>query len=281
MLRRMEYLATPILLSILCFPAALAAQEGNDKPKSADKPKAAAPQEPAKTDARGVPKDDAVMAKDPAILAIDKFIAKASVDTKRAGWRSQLTQPPLVPFDAKSKYYWNVETSKGLLKVELFPDTAPMHVTCGIYLSRLGFYDGLKLHRIIKGFMAQGGCPQGTGGGGPGYMIEGEFFGDRKHDKAGALSTANTGMPKSDGSQFFLTFRDTPHLDGKHTIWGQVVEGMDTLKALEAAGTEGDDRMKEPPTMVRTWISVTKEKGKSKTEETPKEPASPPKPPAK
>jgi cyclophilin family peptidyl-prolyl cis-trans isomerase len=277
MLPRMQQLATQFLLSMLCFTAALTAQEG-DKPKPAGKPKAEAEQAPGKTEGRAVPKDDAVMAKDPAILAIDKFIGKSAVDTKRPGWRTQLTQPPLAPFDGKSKYYWHVETSKGALKVELFPDTAPMHVTCGIYLSRLGYYDGLKLHRIIKGFMAQGGCPQGTGGGGPGYTIDGEFFGNRLHDKPGVLSTANTGMPKSDGSQFFLTFVPTPHLDGKHTIWGQVVEGMDALKALEAAGTSGDERMSEPPVIVRTWISVAKEKGKPKpSAEPPKEPAEPPK----
>ncbi|MBL8729596.1 MAG: peptidylprolyl isomerase [Planctomycetes bacterium] len=210
------------------------------------------------------------MAKDPAILAIDKFIARNKVDTSRPDWRTHLVEPALVPFDAKSEYFWHIETSKGLVVVKMFPDTAPMHVTNGIYLARLGYYDGLKFHRIIKGFMAQGGCPLGTGSGGPGYTIDGEFFGTRKHDKPGILSTANTGQPKTDGSQFFLTFVPTPHLDGKHTIWGEVAQGMEVLKALEAAGNERGSPMAEPPTIVRSWIQVTKPepvKGKEKAKD--------------
>ncbi|MBL9077044.1 MAG: peptidylprolyl isomerase [Planctomycetes bacterium] len=198
------------------------------------------------------------MAKDPAILAIDKYLDRNKVDTKSPGWRQRLQAPPLAPFDQKSEYFWHLETSKGVVVVRLFPDTAPMHVTVGIYLARLGYYDGLKFHRIIKGFMAQGGCPVGTGGGGPGFTIDGEFFGTRKHDKPGMLSTANTGMPKTDGSQFFLTFVPTPWLDGKHTIWGEVVDGMDAVKALEEAGTQEGTDMKDPPQIVRTWISVKK-----------------------
>lgn len=131
-----------------------------------------------------------------------------------------------------------METNKGPVKIELLPDVAPMHVTSFIYLSRLGFYDGLAFHRVITGFMAQGGCPLGTGTGGPGYEYDGEFSPSVKHDVPGLLSMANAG-PGTDGSQFFLTFVPTPWLDGKHTIYGKVVEGMDTLKKLEAAGSRG------------------------------------------
>lgn len=247
-----------ICLSMLCLATALPAQDRGGKQKPQGKPKQEAGEQGKSKPGREQDKKDPIMAKDPAILAIDKFIAKNHVDTSRPDWRTHLTAPALVPFDAKSEYLWYLETSKGLIVVKMFPETAPMHVTNGIYLARLGFYDGLKFHRIIKGFMAQGGCPLGNGGGGPGYTIDGEFFGDHKHDKPGMLSTANTGAPKTDGSQFFLTFVPTPHLDGKHTIWGEVVEGMDAVKGLEEAGTAGDSRMAEPPTIVRSWIRVTK-----------------------
>ena len=113
-----------------------------------------------------------------------------------------------------------------------------MHVSSTIYLTRLGFYDGLTFHRVIPGFMAQGGCPTGTGRGSPGYRYDGEFDPNVRHDRAGLLSMANAG-PGTDGSQFFITFRDTPHLDGKHTIFGEVKGGMDTLRALEKAGSPG------------------------------------------
>jgi cyclophilin family peptidyl-prolyl cis-trans isomerase len=130
-----------------------------------------------------------------------------------------------------------MNTNKGAVKIELLPDVAPMHVTNFIYLTRIGFYDGLSFHRVITNFMAQGGCPLGTGTGGPGYKFDGEFSGTVKHDKGGMLSMANAG-PGTDGSQFFLTFVATPWLDGKHTIFGKVVEGMDTLKKLEASGSD-------------------------------------------
>ena len=112
-----------------------------------------------------------------------------------------------------------------------------MHVSSTIYLTRLGFYDGLSFHRVITDFMAQGGCPLGTGTGGPGYEYDGEFDSHVKHDKPGLLSMANAG-PGTDGSQFFLTFVATPWLDGKHTIFGEVVEGMDTVRALELHGSQ-------------------------------------------
>ena len=112
-----------------------------------------------------------------------------------------------------------------------------MHVSSTIYLTKLGFYDDLAFHRVITGFMAQGGCPLGTGTGSPGYSFGGEFDRSVRHDRPGLLSMANAG-PNTDGSQFFLTFVATPHLDGKHTIFGEVVEGMDTVKKLEQAGSD-------------------------------------------
>jgi cyclophilin family peptidyl-prolyl cis-trans isomerase len=256
MLAHMSQLLRTICPAMLCLFAALPAQEpGKEKPTDKQKQEAG-DRGKAKNAAREQEKKDQLTAKDAAVMAIDKFIAKSKVDTARPDWRVHLVAPALVQFDPKSEYFWHLETSKGLIVVKLFADTAPMHVTNGIYLARLGFYDGLKFHRIIKGFMAQGGCPLGSGTGGPGYKFDGEFFGTRKHDKRGILSMAHAG-PGTDGSQFFLTFGPTPHLDGKHTVWGEVVQGMDALQGLETAGNSGNP-MSEPPTIVRSWIQVTK-----------------------
>lgn len=111
-----------------------------------------------------------------------------------------------------------------------------MHATSTIYLTRLGFYNDLTFHRVIPGFMAQGGDPLGNGRGNPGYKYQGEFDDTAVHDKAGILSMANSG-PGTDGSQFFITFTATPFLNNRHTVFGQVVKGLeDTLPAIEKLG---------------------------------------------
>ena len=171
-----------------------------------------------------------------AVAAIDAFIKEKAVDTTRSGWRTSLPKPPKVSFDAAKTYFWVLETNHGKIKIKLLPQVAPMHASSTLYLTKLGFYDGLAFHRVITGFMAQGGCPLGTGTGSPGYRFDGEFDRSVRHDKPGVLSMANAG-PGTDGSQFFLTFTATPHLDGKHTVYGNVVEGMDVLRALEQRGS--------------------------------------------
>jgi cyclophilin family peptidyl-prolyl cis-trans isomerase len=175
---------------------------------------------------------------DDPLQSIQSFIEKQNVDKSSPRWRMSLTKPPQASFDAKKKYFWKLDTNVGTLKVELLPGIAPMHATSTIYLTLLGFYDGLGFHRVIKGFMAQGGDPAGNGTGGPGYKYAGEFSKDprARHTRRGVLSMANAG-PGTDGSQFFITFSATPHLDDKHTIFGDVVDGNDTLDALEAAGS--------------------------------------------
>jgi peptidyl-prolyl cis-trans isomerase B (cyclophilin B) len=173
---------------------------------------------------------------DVAIAAIDEYIASQGVDKSNPSWKTGLTKPPVADFSDADAYHWVLKTNVGEIKVRLMPDSAPMHVTSTIYLTRLGFYDDVVFHRVIDGFMAQGGDPLGQGTGGPGYQYDGEFGGEARHDKPGILSMANAG-PGTDGSQFFLTFVPTPHLDGKHTIFGEVVEGMETLKTLEARGS--------------------------------------------
>jgi cyclophilin family peptidyl-prolyl cis-trans isomerase len=169
---------------------------------------------------------------------IDDQIAAAPVDKSKPNWRTKLPKPAPATFEPARKYFAKVETNQGTFRIRLMPEVAPMHVTSFIYLSRLGFYDNLSFHRVITRFMAQGGCPLGTGTGGPGYQYAGEFKPGVKHDRGGLLSMANAG-PGTDGSQFFLTFVPTPWLDGKHTIFGEVVAGQDVLDKLEKAGSTG------------------------------------------
>jgi peptidyl-prolyl cis-trans isomerase B (cyclophilin B) len=159
-------------------------------------------------------------------------------------WKVQLKKPEMMKFDSTKDYYWILDTNKGTIKIKLMPEVAPMHVTSTIYLTRKGFYDGLTFHRVIPGFMAQGGDPLGNGSGNPGYEYDGEFSPDVRHDKPFLVSMANAG-PGTDGSQFFITFAPAPNLDGKHTIFGSVVDGKDVVEKLEVAGSSSG-RPKEP-----------------------------------
>ncbi len=191
---------------------------------------------------------------DAAIATLDRFIAEQSIDRDQADWKTRLPRPPQAEFDASKRYFWNVATNVGDLKIQLMPDVAPMHVSSTIYLARLGFYDGVIFHRVISGFMAQGGDPLGQGTGGPGYQYDGEYSKSARHDRPGLLSMANAG-PGTDGSQFFLTFVATPHLDDKHTIFGEVVEGMETVQELEKRGSNSGRTSEDLP-MNTSTISV-------------------------
>lgn len=133
-------------------------------------------------------------------------------------------------------------TSMGSFKIELYNDKAPLTVGNFIKLVEKGFYNGLIFHRVIPGFMIQTGCPHGTGYGGPGYTIQDEFHPDLKHDSKGVVSMANTGRPNTGGSQFFITVAPTPWLDGKHAIFGKVVEGMDIVEAISKVQTDRNDK---------------------------------------
>jgi peptidylprolyl isomerase len=123
-----------------------------------------------------------------------------------------------------------METSKGRVTIELRPDLAPGHVTRIKELARQGFYDGLKFHRVIDGFMAQTGCPQGTGTGGSGKKLKAEFS-PEKHVR-GTVSMARSSDPNSGDSQFFICFDEAPHLNKQYTVWGRVTEGMETIDAI-------------------------------------------------
>ena len=192
--------------------------------------------------------------KDRAVQMIDTQIAAAKIDKTKPGWRTALPKPKVATFDPAHTYLLHMKTNKGMVTIKFLPAVAPMHVTNFIYLTRLGFYDGLAFHRVITNFMAQGGDPLGNGSGGPGYEFGSEFSPAVKHDKGGRLSMANAGEG-TDGSQFFLTFVATPWLDGKHTIFGETVEGMDVLKALEAAGSQSG-RTSEPLKMEKVTVEV-------------------------
>jgi cyclophilin family peptidyl-prolyl cis-trans isomerase len=139
--------------------------------------------------------------------------------------------PPAMLINLAHQYSASIETGLGTIVVRLFSEEAPVTVNNFVFLARQGFYDGTVFHRVIKDFMAQGGDPTGTGTGGPGYRFKDEFHPQRRHDKAGTLSMANAG-PNTNGSQFFITHVPTPWLDGKHTVFGILVEGMDVLTAI-------------------------------------------------
>ena len=136
-----------------------------------------------------------------------------------------------------------------VMKAELYPDIAPNTVNNFIILVKKGFYDGLIFHRVIRGFMIQGGCPQGTGTGGPGYSIKGEFSengfsNDLKHTP-GVLSMARAMMPDSAGSQFFIMHKTSPHLDGSYAAFGKVTEGLDVVDRIACTATDYADRPTE------------------------------------
>jgi len=159
-----------------------------------------------------------------------------NIDRSNPDWKQNLALPAMFSFEAGKTYYWDLVTNKGTMSFRLYHESAPMHASSTKFLTDAGFYDDVVFHRIIPGFMAQGGDPTGTGRGGPGYRYAGEFDGTTSHDKPGLLSMANAG-PGTDGSQFFITFVPTQYLDGKHTIFGEIVSGEETLAMLEAAGS--------------------------------------------
>ena len=143
--------------------------------------------------------------------------------------------------DPAGKYTATFDTSKGSIVCELFAKEAPKTVNNFVFLAREGFYDGTVFHRVIADFMVQGGDPTASGSGGPGYRFEDETKNNPKRHKVGSLSMANAG-PNTNGSQFFITLAPTPHLDGKHTVFGKVVVGMDVVKKIAKTPTARGDR---------------------------------------
>ncbi len=146
------------------------------------------------------------------------------------------------------------ETNHGTFTAEMFEDVAPVTAGNFLKLARDGYYDGLTFHRVIDGFMIQGGCPQGTGTGGPGYQIQDEFAPGLAHTSDGIFSMANAG-PNTGGSQFFITLAATPWLDGKHAIFGRVTEGIEVVRAIGKLQTGPQDRPVEDVVMEKVTAS--------------------------
>lgn len=154
-----------------------------------------------------------------------------------------------------------IEMENGdIIKAELYPDVAPNTVNNFISLIQKGFYDGLIFHRVIPGFMIQGGDPEGTGIGGPGYSIKGEFssngFENNLKHEAGVLSMARTMVPDSAGSQFFIMHEDSPHLDGDYAAFGKVTEGMDAVDKIAKTDRDWNDRPRKEQKMVKVTVET-------------------------
>jgi peptidyl-prolyl cis-trans isomerase B (cyclophilin B) len=148
----------------------------------------------------------------------------------------QWNNPPAMEIDPNKGYTATISTNKGDIVLDLHAKAAPKTVNNFVFLARQGFYDGVTFHRVISNFMIQGGDPTGTGRGGPGYRFEDEFKGNPYTHETGTLSMANAG-PGTNGSQFFITHAPQPHLNGRHTVFGQVTDGMDVVNAIR----QGDE----------------------------------------
>ena len=164
------------------------------------------------------------------------------------------SKPPEMVINTSKNYTATIETAKGNIVLELFVQDAPRTVNNFVFLAREGFYDGVTFHRVFLDFMAQSGDPTGTGTGSPGYTFADEFS-TRKH-VTGTLSMANTGQPGTNGSQFFITYVPTPWLDGIHSVFGQVISGMDVLKSLTPRDPGTNPQFKGD-TIIRITIQET------------------------
>ena len=153
----------------------------------------------------------------------------------------QWKNPPEMKIDPKKKYHVKMETNRGVIELDLFPEHAPKTVNNFVFLVNEGFYDGITFHRVIPNFVIQGGDPAGNGTGGPGYKFEDEVRNNPLMHERGVISMANAG-PNTNGSQFFITVAATPWLTGNHTIFGEVVEGMDAVDKIVSVPRNAQDK---------------------------------------
>ena len=158
---------------------------------------------------------------------------------------------------ANKKYQLELDTSHGKITLDMAPEVAPGHVANLLGLAKIGYYDGLIFHRVIKGFMIQGGCPEGTGTGGPGYTIKAEF--NKMRHEPGVLSMARTNDPNSAGSQFFICHGDASFLDGQYTAFGKTADAasLDVVTAIGNVATGAQDRPTKPVTIKRATVLET------------------------
>jgi len=174
---------------------------------------------------------------------------------------------PTIVFEKDGKkveYVATLDTDDGVIEIEFFPAHAPKHVRSFIALIKAGYHDGLIFHRCIRGFMNQGGCPQGNGRGGPGYALPAEFN-SIKHEK-GILSAARSQDPDSAGSQFFLCVADAPFLDGKYTVFGRVTKGMDVLDKIVERSPPGSERPNPPCKVKKATVKIKGEAAEKKSD---------------
>ena len=166
----------------------------------------------------------------------------------------QWPNPPAMEIDPTKKYTAVLDTDKGEIKIELFADKVPTTVNNFVFLARQGFYNNTIFHRVIANFMVQGGDPTGTGRGGPGYKFGDEFHPELKHNKRGVLSMANAG-PGTNGSQFFITHVETPWLDNKHAVFGQLIEGEEAFMSIP----ERDPSKVDSPAVTLKSVTIIEE----------------------
>ena len=174
------------------------------------------------------------------------------------GRSKQMFTPPAIDVPGEGQLFVKFTTSMGTLVAKLFEDKAPQTVANFVYLATgkhegTPFYDGIQFHRVIPDFMIQGGCPQGQGTGGPGYVIADEFHPELRHDRPGLLSMANAG-PNTGGSQFFITEVATPWLDNRHAIFGEVIEGVELIPQITSVPRDARDRPRTPVVMERVEV---------------------------
>jgi len=151
----------------------------------------------------------------------------------------QWAKPPEMKIDKTKNYQIKMETNKGVIELELYPEHAPVTVNNFVFLTQEGFFDGIVFHRVIKNFVIQSGDPTGTGRGGPGYRFKDELAGNPLTHQRGVISMANAG-PNTNGSQFFITHSPQPHLDGRHTVFGKVINGLEIVDTI----AQGDQMLK-------------------------------------
>jgi peptidylprolyl isomerase len=166
----------------------------------------------------------------------------------------QWSSAPPMTIDANKQYTAHIQTAKGTVNVQLLPKDAPIAVNSFVFLARQHYFDGVTFHRVLPGFMAQGGDPTGTGTGGPGYTFGNEVSTGLTFDAAGVVAMANTGQPNSNGSQFFITYAAQPSLNGGYTIFGRVTSGMDVVQAITPRDPSTDPNA--PPGDKITTITI-------------------------
>jgi cyclophilin family peptidyl-prolyl cis-trans isomerase len=189
------------------------------------------------------------------LIVVAGLVLFNAIRTTTTARTARWDAPPAMQINVDASYTATLKTDKGEIVIELMPALAPLTVNNFVFLARQGYYDGVTFHRVLPGFMAQTGDPTGTGAGGPGYTFADETSNGLVFDAPGLVAMANIGQPDSNGSQFFITYAETPHLNGQHTIFGRVTSGMDVALALTPRDPQ--DNPDAPPGDSITSVTIT------------------------